>query len=68
MQNSTLEIDFHFGFGATYVLTPEEAAERKGRRDARSIRARRGWYKEMEASGLDEDAAKVAARNAAGPR
>ena len=68
MLTNDLEIDFTFGFGSARVHTPEEAAERKARRDARSARARKGWYKEMEASGLDEEAAKVAAREAAGPR
>ena len=61
-------IDFTFGFASDNTLSPDDAAKRRASREARSDRARAGWYKEMDSSGLDEEAAKVAAREAAGPR
>jgi len=61
-------LDLDFTFLDVTTLTSEQTRARRAARVARSARARAGWYKEMDASGLDEEAAKTAANKAAGPR
>ena len=60
-------LDFSFGFDSDHSLTTTQTKERRAHRAKRSKAARDAWYSTMLATG-DAEAAKLAARDAAGDR